>query len=102
MKLEVIPWPAPDPPTDAGLRAQLAREGFEAFAWSDGPGASYRAHDHDHDESIWLVSGTIVFGVDGRDFPLGPGDRLMLPGGTVHTARVGPEGATYLIGERRG
>jgi len=100
MRLEVIPWPAPDPPAETALRAQLAREGFEGFAWTDAPGADYSAHSHDHDESIWLVSGAIVFGADGREFPLGPGDRLMLPAGTVHTARVGPDGATYLIGER--
>ena len=31
-----------------------------------------------------------------------PGDRLMLPQGTVHTAIAGPQGATYLIGERSG
>src|SRR5262245_60517038 len=101
MRLEVIPWPVSDAPAEGALRAQLAREGFEAFEWTDPPGARYGAHSHDHDESIWLLSGAIVFGADGRELALGPGDRLMLPAGTVHTARAGPGGATYLIGERR-
>src|SRR5262245_30811929 len=101
MRLEVIPWPASDAPAEATLRDRLAREGYDAFAWTDAPGAHYNAHSHDHDESIWLVSGAIVFGAEGREYPLGPGDRLMLPAGMVHTAHAGPDGATYLIGERR-
>ena len=99
--LEVITWPVPDAPAEEALRAQLAREGFEAFEWTDPPGARYSAHSHDHDESIWLLCGRIVFGADGGELSLGPGDRLMLPAGTVHTARAGQVGATYLIGERK-
>jgi len=40
----------------------------------------------------------IVFEVSGREFPLGPGDRLLLPAGVAHRARAGPDGARYLIG----
>ena len=79
---------------------RLAEEGFDAFVWTDAPGADYAAHHHDHDESLWLVRGGITFGTQGAEHPLGPGDRLMLPRGTVHTARVGPAGATYWIGRR--
>ena len=64
------------------------------------PDARYPPHAHDHDESIRVVSGEIAFGVEGQSWRLRPGDRLMLPAGTVHTAEAGPEGATYLIGER--
>jgi quercetin dioxygenase-like cupin family protein len=48
-----------------------------------------------------VIEGEIVFGADGRDYRLGPGDRLMLPAGTVHAAHAGDVGARYLIGERR-
>ena len=57
-------------------------------------------HHHDHDESLCGVRGVITFHIDGVDHRLGPGDRLMLPRGTVHAATAGPDGATYLIGER--
>ncbi len=97
----MIPWSAPDPPTETALQAALARAGFEAFAWTDTPDVRYGPHSHDHDECICLVSGKILFGANGRDFSLRPGDRLILPKGTLHTARVGSHGATYLIGERR-
>jgi quercetin dioxygenase-like cupin family protein len=45
--------------------------------------------------------GEIIFGAAGGEYRLGPGDRLMLPAGTVHTAHAGGRGALYLIGERR-
>ena len=102
MKLAVIPWDGAAPPAAADLRARLERDGFSPFAWTDGPRAHYTPHAHDHDESIWVVEGEITFGAEGRSLRLGPGDRLMLPAGTVHTADAGPAGATYLIGERDG
>jgi quercetin dioxygenase-like cupin family protein len=101
VKLEVIRWTEGAPPTAAALKKRLAAEGFEAFEWSDAPGAHYEAHSHDHDESIWVVEGEIAFGAGGGRHRLQAGDRLMLPGGTVHTADAGEAGARYLIGERR-
>ena len=101
MRLERIPWSERDAPTAETLRDRLAADGFDAFEWTDAPGADYAPHAHDHDESLWVIDGEIVFGADGRTFRLGPGDRLMLPKGTVHTARAGSAGARYFIGERR-
>jgi uncharacterized protein YjlB len=101
MELALIAWTGPATPTEAALRQRLEADGFDAFAWQDGARADYAAHAHDHDESLWVIEGEITFGVAGRDYRLGPGDRLMLPAGTVHTARAGAAGARYLIGERR-
>lgn len=99
MQLELIPR-AQQHVDAAGLQRQLEAEGFSVWAWTDPPGSNYQPHSHDHDESLWVVRGEIIFGAAGREFRLGPGDRLMLPKGTVHTARAGADGATYLIGER--
>jgi len=101
MQLEKIPWRGAGPVDAAAQRRQLEAEGFEVWSWTDAPGADYAPHTHDHDESLWVVAGEITFGAEGRDLQLAPGDRLMLPRGTVHTARAGAAGATYLIGERR-
>jgi quercetin dioxygenase-like cupin family protein len=102
MRLERIPWPGPGTPVEAALCERLEAEGFSAFVWRDTPEATYSAHSHDHDESLWVVDGEITFGAEGKEFRLVAGDRLMLPKGTVHTARAGLRGATYLIGERTG
>ena len=100
MKLEMIPWADARSVEETVLRRRLEADGFEVWGWTDQPGADYQPHAHDHDESLWVVTGEIIFGAAGREFRLGPGDRLMLPQGTVHTARAGPAGATYLIGEK--
>lgn len=101
MQLERIAWPADAAIDEAALTRQLEAEGFDVFRWTDGAGADYQPHSHDHDESLWLLRGEITFGADGRTLRLAAGDRLMLPRGTVHTARAGTAGATYLIGQKR-
>ena len=99
MKLEVIAWNGGGSVREDDLRRRLEEEGFDVFHWRDEAGADYQPHSHDHDESLWVVDGEIVFGAGGREFRLKGGDRLLLPRGIVHTARAGAVGATYLIGE---
>lgn len=99
MRLELRPWPGG--PVDAEhLRQQLLKEGFDPFTWNDPAGTTYPPHAHAHDESIWVVEGGITFHAAGREYRLRPGDRLMLPAGTLHTAHVGNSGCVYLIGQR--
>ena len=100
MHLERIPWDDTSPPDEEGLRRRLLDDGFDVFRWRDEAGADYQPHAHDHDECLWVIDGHLIFGAAGHEFHLRPGDRLMLPKGTVHTARAGADGATYLIGER--
>ena len=101
MRLERIAWPHREPPAESALHDILVRDGFDVFRWHDPPGSDYSPHSHDHDESLWVVDGEITFGAEGVELRLRAGDRLMLPAGTVHTARAGDAGATYLIGQRR-
>lgn len=98
MALEVIGW-AGGAVDAAALRGRLESDGCRVFEWSDPAGADYQPHQHDHDESIWIVRGEMTFTAAGRTLRLAAGDRLMLPKGTVHGARAGAGGATYLVGE---
>ena len=100
MELQHIRWSGEPAPGEGALRRQLEAEGYDVVTWRDPSDRTYEAHAHPHDESLWVVHGRIVLRVDEREFALGPGDRLMLPRGTLHTARAGPEGAIYLIGHR--
>ena len=101
MEIVRIPWSGGESPAEAALRQRLEGEGFEVVVWRDRSNWSYEPHRHEHDESLWVVRGSLLLQIEGQDYPLGPGDRLMLPRETLHTARVGPEGATYLIGQKR-
>jgi quercetin dioxygenase-like cupin family protein len=100
MKLDRIPWTDAKAPSEAELRRRSRADGFDGMTWSDPPLRTYAPHSHDHDESLWCIRGSITFTIDGSDYRLDPGDRLMLPRGTVHAAVAGPAGATYVIGER--
>ncbi len=101
MKLRRIPWKGDAEPGEGALCRALEDEGFEVHEWRDPADRVYGEHHHDCDESLWLLRGSMVFRVKGRDYALGPGDRLQLPAHLVHGATAGPDGATYLIGQRR-
>jgi quercetin dioxygenase-like cupin family protein len=88
-------------PGERLLRRDLEADGFEVTTWRDPADRTYDAHSHGEDERLCVVRGRIVLRADGRDFPLGPGDRLDLPRGIVHSAQAGPDGAVYLIARRR-
>ena len=80
------------------LAARLRGEGLDPGRWSNGPGDVYAAHAHGYDKVLACGRGSIVFGLParGEEVTLEAGDRLDLPAGTEHDARVGPAGVTCL------
>ncbi|HWP64715.1 MAG TPA: cupin domain-containing protein [Candidatus Limnocylindria bacterium] len=100
MRLAHRVWTGGAVPGESAARAELVREGYAVYRWSDAPGARYEPHAHDDDECLWVLAGGITFEVGGASYTLRAGDRLELPAGTVHAATAGPGGATYLVGER--
>ncbi len=80
------------------LRKRLRQEGYSIFEWSDGPNAYYSPHSHPHDEFIVVVSGEIVFTIDGAAHVVASGDALDLPAGTLHSAEnAGNQPVVYFI-----
>lgn len=94
-------WNGDGDPVRSKLEEMLLEEGFDPFAWVDEPGKQYESHSHSHDESIWVLRGSMQFKVGEQSFDLRPGDRLMLPRGFPHEATAGPDGCEYLVGQRR-
>jgi quercetin dioxygenase-like cupin family protein len=80
----------------------MTDQGLSPYAWSNGPHDAYSAHTHGYDKVIYVVSGSITFGLPelDRKLTLNPGDRLDLPRGAVHDALVGPNGVVCLEGHR--
>ena len=62
----------------------------------------YSAHTHSYDKVIYVVQGSITFGLPelNQEVPLKAGDRLELPAGTVHEAVVGAQGVLCLEGHK--
>jgi uncharacterized cupin superfamily protein len=99
--LAKIPWNGDSEPVRSKLEESLLEDGFDPFAWVDEPGKQYDAHSHSHDETIWILRGSMQFTVGTQVFDLGPGDRLTLPRASQHEAKAGAEGCEYLVGQKR-
>ena len=89
----VTPCPESTPPTESRLRQLCADEGLSPYPWSNGPHDAYSAHTHSYDKVIYVVRGSITFGLPelGQKLTMNAGDRLYLPAGTVHDAVVGSQ-----------
>jgi mannose-6-phosphate isomerase-like protein (cupin superfamily) len=98
--VKVTPWPDENPPSRDELWRRMVDEGLDPYAWSNGPHDIYAAHTHNYDKVIYVISGSITFGLPElqRNLTLFPGDRLDLPKGTLHDAMVGREGVVCLEG----
>ncbi|HET6596039.1 MAG TPA: hypothetical protein VFG81_10480 [Anaerolineales bacterium] len=94
----VTPWADSSAPTQSALRQLLAEEGLSPYSWSNSPFDVYSAHSHSYDKVIYAVQGSITFGLPelGKQLTLNAGDRLDLPAGVVHDARVGAQGVVCL------
>jgi uncharacterized protein YjlB len=101
--LKITPWPHAHPPTEPELRQLLAAEGLDAYAWGNGPHDLYPPHSHGYHKVIYVVRGSITFGLpeEGHNLTLQAGDRLDLPARIVHNATVGAEGVLCLEAHRR-
>ena len=104
MKNEVLvqKWTEDKSPDEAAIRQILAKEGLNPYTWSNGPGDVYSTHAHPYHKVIYVVSGSITFGLPevGDTIMLQAGDRLDIEAGVVHNAEVGRQGVLCLEAHR--
>src|SRR5690348_13258991 len=91
-------WRSDAAPTESAIRALMSADDLQPYQWANGPGDLYSAHHHDYNKVIYIVRGSITFGLPDRqsEIALEAGDRLELPAGVRHEARVGPDGVLCL------
>lgn len=101
-QIKVIRWSDKTAPDEALLRSLMADEDLHPYVWSNGPGDVYGAHDHSYHKVIFVIRGSITFGLPdaGEKITLNQGDRLELPAGVRHGAVVGPQGVACLEAHR--
>jgi quercetin dioxygenase-like cupin family protein len=86
---------------EAQFRKQLEEEGFETlYVWEDGPGAFYSDHKHLGHSAHIILDGEMTLTMQGSSRTYRVGDRVDVPGSAVHSAKMGPMGCRYLIGEK--
>ena len=83
------------------LQAQLQREGFlHTYLWQDGPNAFYSDHTHAQETAHFVLEGEMTLTYGGATRTYTAGERCDVPADAVHSARMGPRGCRYLIGEK--
>ena len=95
-------WADSEPPTESTLQRLCAEQGLDPYQWSNGPHDVYSAHRHSYAKVIYVLRGSITFGLpeEGHEILLKAGDRLDLPADVVHNAVVGPQGVVCLEAHR--
>jgi mannose-6-phosphate isomerase-like protein (cupin superfamily) len=98
--LHITHWQAANPPTEELLLAIMKKQGLNPYSWSNRPNDMYSAHKHNYHKVIYVVRGSITFGLPllKKKVELKAGDRLDLPPGVVHDAQVGSDGVVCLEG----
>jgi hypothetical protein len=83
------------------LERQLRSEGFlHTYVWQDGPSAFYPDHTHSTETAHIILNGEMELTQSGATHAYVTGERCDVPAGAVHSARMGPQGCRYLIGEK--
>jgi mannose-6-phosphate isomerase-like protein (cupin superfamily) len=83
------------------LERQLHDEGFlHTYVWQDGPNANYSDHTHAAETTHIILDGEMTLTHGGATRTYVVGERCDVPAGAVHSARMGPRGCRYLIGEK--
>jgi len=103
--MQVIRWSETTVPQEDELRRRMQQEGLAPYAWSNGPHESYAVHNHSYEKVLYCVRGSIRFILPDQAAPggivdLAPGDCLILPRQTRHSAQVGSQGVTCLEAAR--
>jgi quercetin dioxygenase-like cupin family protein len=86
---------------ESELRKKLEAEGFaHTFVWEDGPQAFYPDHTHDGLTAHIILDGEMTLKMNGEARTYCVGERCDVPAGAAHSARMGPRGCRYIVGEK--
>jgi len=85
---------------EAGFRAALARDGYEAMERSLPAGPRGEAHAHPFDARLLILEGAFTLTIDGAAATYRPGEVFEVPVGQPHAEQPGPEGVRYIAGRR--
>ena len=80
---------------------ELERDGFgHVLVWEDGPNTRYSEHTHETETAHIILRGEMTLTMNGQTKIYRVGERCDVPAGEVHSAKMGPKGCRYLIGEK--
>ena len=72
--------------TDQISRRLVAGDKCMLVVWSMKAGAHAAAHQHPHEQIVWMLKGKMEFRIGGERRVMGAGDIAVIPGGVEHEA----------------
>jgi mannose-6-phosphate isomerase-like protein (cupin superfamily) len=83
------------------LEHELRAEGYlHTYVWQDGANAFYSDHTHAVETAHVILDGEMTLTQGSATRTFGIGERCDVPAGAMHSAKMGPRGCRYLIGEK--
>lgn len=80
---------------------KLREEGFRTvFVWRDNPNAFYPDHTHAGTTAHIILDGEMTITSEAKTRTFRSGDRFDVPANTLHSAKIGPAGCKYMVGEK--
>ena len=81
-------------------KKQLEAEGFKhIYEWTDASNTEYKEHSHKDKVSFFLTDGDLTMTIGGKTHVIKSGERMDVPVGVAHSAKVGANGCTFIVGE---
>ena len=69
-------------------RQYMLSDDFEIFYYSDTHFSSVDIHAHDYYEFYFFIEGDVAMEIDGIEYPVNPGEMVLVPPGVMHRAVV--------------
>ena len=75
-------------------------DGFNPKLIKDKPGFIYEPHQHPETKYLVCLEGSMKVIVKDKTYDFQPGDKLLIPGNTRHSAIVGKNGCVFFWSEK--
>lgn len=83
------------------IATDVRKEGFNPILITNKPGFIYEKHKHPETKLLIFLKGGMCVTVAGKHYQCGPGDKLIVPGNTAHSAKVDPSGCSFFWSEKK-
>lgn len=82
------------------IAESIQKDGFDPVYFNTPPGYIYSSHEHPETKLLAYLAGSMKVKVGGNTFECLARDKLLIPGNTLHSAIVGPEGCEFFWSEK--
>ena len=82
------------------IEEDIRKEGFDPLIVSNTPGFVYEKHQHQATKLLAFLKGSMNVKVGDKIHHCEPGDKLVIPGNTLHESVVNRTGCTFFWSEK--